>query len=243
MAPPIRGGAAWRARAALLAVAAGQTSERHGEARPSGEDATSKGVAWPKPAWKHQLYMARQRQTGKAWSSAESDCGSCTACAILAIWRASVKPARPGPPRWLHRARSSRSCSRGHRADPRVPRACDVPIACRPPCACVDAILRSQTRHPSLDFTISDFEVRSPQSHFDAISCERVRTQFQPPSPEIEKDSKVTTTSRNRACQFRVVSKASHFQIQASNSAFNFDSETSRTVSKYAFEYDSQFRK
>ena len=73
------------------------------------------------------------------------------------------KPARPGPPRWLHRARSSRSCSRGHRADPRVPRACDVPIACRPPCACVDAILRSQT-HPSLDFTISDFEVRSPQS-------------------------------------------------------------------------------
>ena len=99
-------------------------------------------------ARKHQLYMARQRQTGKAWSSAESDCGSCPAC---------VKPARPGPPRWLHRARSSRSCSRGHRADPRLPRACDVPIACRPPCACVDAILRSQTPR------FHDFGFRGPK--------------------------------------------------------------------------------
>ena len=181
MAPPIRGGAAWRARAALLAVAAGQTSERHGEARPSGEDATSKGVAWPKPAWKHQLYMARQRQTGKAWSSAESDCGSCPACAerggnrspILQrtrpcrfgnMWRASVKPARPGPPRWLHRARSSRSCSRGHRADPRVPRACDVPIACRPPClrACVDAILAA-IADPAPIPRFHDFGFRGPK--------------------------------------------------------------------------------
>ena len=63
---------------------------------------------------------------------------------------------------------------------------------------------------------------------FFAISCERVRTQFQSPPPEIEKDLQVTVsvTFRNRACQFQVVSKASQFQIQASNSAFNFDSET-----------------
>ena len=131
---------------------------------------------------------------------------------------------------------SSELLHRGHHADPRVPRACDAPIACRPPCACVDAILRSQT-HPSAslsldDFTISDFEVRNPLSssalRFFAISCERVRTQFQSesPPPEIEKDLQVTVTYRNRACQFQVVSKASQFQIQASNSAFNFDSET-----------------
>ena len=66
-------------------------------------------------------------------------------------------------PRWLHRARSSRSRSRGHHADPRVPRACDAPIACRPPCACVDAILRSQT-HPSASLArFHDFGFRGPK--------------------------------------------------------------------------------